>query len=1017
MSRILILVILLSSTISAQPIPELVLDREVEANHTLTHFPGWSRAISQDRVIFLGDANGSGSKIFVSENNGSAALPIFDPDTHGGLVQSYSDDSGFRVAATQDFVFFISKPAGGLPSLWRTDGTLSGTQKIYTSLYPELGHFFVFGSKLLLIEFDDDRNAKLLSSDGFSVSTLLEFDLFSIYNRGMGFFAELGGTVFFGGIDPLSNKAALFKTNGDTASIYYLLTTPTLNRDPTFLSVIGSKLYMGCNLSAGSNTRQPCWSDGIEPANLSVIKKIGDYPDPEVFKFGGVEFGTNIFFSAYNRLWKSDGTAGGTEQISSLVIGQNSYHPMAFGKANGRLILSASSTSNFNGLNEIFTSTDGLVFNKIPNLLLKNRFLAASNSYAIGIDAQDNLIATNGTSFWPLTGLRSSGKDSHYFNNVVNGKLLATETGTSSRFVLVDLNTLQITPLGYQLVIGTGDGDIAPKGVAGADRCLLERETPIGERRFFEWWNAGGDLVSPNMFESQLEPRFEYFNKPIILGLSRGMIVAKRRIFRGRDHMVLSRTDGGTTSTREYIAIPGLYSTEHGPQFSPFMQTKDVAFLPVESKDRQGITIRKIFRTDGTQDGTYEERYALGNSDNGFAIQDIVPYNEKIYQSVSIFGKPFNYDNGSYIALFKNGIFNKWINAHVEKLNVTEWGVVSPIKRQSVFQPLKIVFWNENQSPIFHTISPTNGIISFLGAIGDKAVVIDQVTNSTDFASTVKLVGSNGTVTSLTTENGSSPISLEAKFLAHDQFALLWINNKLFSLSKSGQFQLLRNSVSAFLPDYRKSYLPLTGALFFTMATNTEGKNGELYMYDGSTVTQIQSLNALESTFPNLGAILTQCGGSLMYTGNSMLHGLEIWKIDVADYCPSDPHKLSPGACGCGIPDVDSDGNGNVDCFNIESFSHSKFYPRSSLKFKISIARVKKDVVLTMPKTEGANYVYKYSVSPKPGIKRKMKTKQSKNPKIKLKKIKPGSEIVAQGAYIENGVRTKFSKKVKFILK
>ena len=36
--------------------------------------------------------------------------------------------------------------------------------------------------------------------------------------------------------------------------------------------------------------------------------------------------------------------------------------------------------------------------------------------------------------------------------------------------------------------------------------------------------------------------------------------------------------------------------------------------------------------------------------------------------------------------------------------------------------------------------------------------------------------------------------------------------------------------------------------------------------------------------------------------------------IDTSDSCPSDPLKTSPGACGCGIADTDSDLDGTPDC-------------------------------------------------------------------------------------------------------
>jgi hypothetical protein len=35
-----------------------------------------------------------------------------------------------------------------------------------------------------------------------------------------------------------------------------------------------------------------------------------------------------------------------------------------------------------------------------------------------------------------------------------------------------------------------------------------------------------------------------------------------------------------------------------------------------------------------------------------------------------------------------------------------------------------------------------------------------------------------------------------------------------------------------------------------------------------------------------------------------------------ADLCPSDPEKTAPGACGCGMPDLDADENGTPDCMD-----------------------------------------------------------------------------------------------------
>ena len=38
--------------------------------------------------------------------------------------------------------------------------------------------------------------------------------------------------------------------------------------------------------------------------------------------------------------------------------------------------------------------------------------------------------------------------------------------------------------------------------------------------------------------------------------------------------------------------------------------------------------------------------------------------------------------------------------------------------------------------------------------------------------------------------------------------------------------------------------------------------------------------------------------------------------LDCQEYCPLDPNKLEPGVCGCGVPDVDSNHDGVLDCLD-----------------------------------------------------------------------------------------------------
>ncbi|MFC1876761.1 choice-of-anchor U domain-containing protein [Thermodesulfobacteriota bacterium] len=46
-----------------------------------------------------------------------------------------------------------------------------------------------------------------------------------------------------------------------------------------------------------------------------------------------------------------------------------------------------------------------------------------------------------------------------------------------------------------------------------------------------------------------------------------------------------------------------------------------------------------------------------------------------------------------------------------------------------------------------------------------------------------------------------------------------------------------------------------------------------------------------------------------------------------SDNCPNDPNKVEPGICGCGIPDIDTDGDGSLDCNDSCPDDPAKVYP------------------------------------------------------------------------------------------
>ena len=59
-----------------------------------------------------------------------------------------------------------------------------------------------------------------------------------------------------------------------------------------------------------------------------------------------------------------------------------------------------------------------------------------------------------------------------------------------------------------------------------------------------------------------------------------------------------------------------------------------------------------------------------------------------------------------------------------------------------------------------------------------------------------------------------------------------------------------------------------------------------------------------------------RCGWNdrLPRSGAALWFRLGLLTCGLIDECPNDPQKTEAGACGCGIPDNDSDGDGSFDC-------------------------------------------------------------------------------------------------------
>ena len=121
---------------------------------------------------------------------------------------------------------------------------------------------------------------------------------------------------------------------------------------------------------------------------------------------------------------------------------------------------------------------------------------------------------------------------------------------------------------------------------------------------------------------------------------------------------------------------------------------------------------------------------------------------------------------------------------------------------------------------------------------------------------------------------------------------------------------------------------------------------------------------------------------------------------DCADQCPTDSAKTSPGACGCGVADTDTNGNGIVDCTDLQIQSVTPGKPR--------VKRSKRKLKFTLDDLyPGSGYLITMTTTFKKKVRGKKKKKtvtreklvRRTSPTFSLKKPKRGKTLKMHYAF------------------
>ena len=295
-----------------------------------------------------------GNKLFFSglDSKGNGNLYVSNGTTSGTsqVVVNGASSTGVNpgeIVVFNNRVYFSGTDSNGSNGLWTSDGTTSGTTELavgntdvnnLSSLGAGLNpsNITVSNNKIFFAATDSNGNTGLWTSDGTAGGTveLAPANTFvSGLNPTTSDIVSFNGLTYFAGQDA-AGKTGLWVSNGTSAGTSEI-NVPAANSSglsPVSLTVFDGKLYFGGTDSSGSiglwqsNGTASGTSElsvaGTSSAGLQpVAVNASSYPNVAMTIFDNTLFFTGVDSSGNYDLWKSDGTAAGTVQVSTPAAG------------------------------------------------------------------------------------------------------------------------------------------------------------------------------------------------------------------------------------------------------------------------------------------------------------------------------------------------------------------------------------------------------------------------------------------------------------------------------------------------------------------------------------------------------------------------------------------------------------------------------------------------------------------------------------------------------------------------
>ena len=403
--------------------------------------------VFNDQLIFTASSlENSRRTIWTSNGTDGGTQPLFEITPESGL--SFQ----FRESLPQingDLLFVGRDPERG-SELWKTDGTEEGTVIVKDlnegtgdsfNLF-STGNYIVVNNILYFPATDGVLGEELWKTNGTEAGTVPVSDINPFGPSFTRDFIEIEGTIYFSANDGTAGHE-LWKTDGTIEGTILVKDIYPGDADDNGLSSTSFINFQGNLFFAAQDGEhgKELWKSNGTTEGTIMVKDI--YPALNNFTRSSnpgnffVADGVFFFFatdSTGRKIWKSDGTAEGTQPFQDLKAGSG------FVNANGTIFFSANDDEHGTELWKTDGSPEGtiMVYDLIPGSRSASPTILGYQSDVLYFTAIDDI---NGRELWALsplsiqTQLTASGTGTCTAGDTVTFTVSATDAGTDPKYL------------------------------------------------------------------------------------------------------------------------------------------------------------------------------------------------------------------------------------------------------------------------------------------------------------------------------------------------------------------------------------------------------------------------------------------------------------------------------------------------------------------------------------------------------------------------------------------------------